>query len=190
MALMTVMPSGTSTLFPAISIDTMRGFNTSGWSMIFCVSVLSVAIHSHSLAARRVLCNCVNDPIQRGTGTHGLGRLLIVRMIVPADILRPALRRQQLLIDLCNIVAQIFGDLRKPLCDLFIGRLCSQGLRPVQRQVEMAAPVVDLTYFTSRRLVALEELCVGLVQRIGEDLGHLIVSHLRQMLERGRERQE
>jgi hypothetical protein len=41
---MTVIPSGTSTFLPEISIVTMRGFKTSGWSMMFWLSVVSMAI--------------------------------------------------------------------------------------------------------------------------------------------------
>ena len=39
MALMTVIPSGTSYFLPAISIVTIRGFITSGWSITLVSSV-------------------------------------------------------------------------------------------------------------------------------------------------------
>src|SRR6476660_1456133 len=201
MALMTVIPSGTSTFLPEISIVTRRGFKTSGWSMMFWLSVVSVAIVllCEALMSDRgcdhsslvmVLGDRVDDPVQRGAGAHRPRRLLIVRMIIPANILRLALGGQQLLIDLRGIVAQLLGNLRELFCGFLVGCLCRQGLRPVQRQVKMAAAIVDFPDLAGGRLVALEELCVGLIQRIRKDLGHLIVPDLSQVFERCRECQK
>ena len=51
----------------------------------------------------------------------------------------------------------------------------SQGLGPVHRQVELAAPVVDLADAAGGGLVLIEQLARGLVQRLGQQLGLGIV---------------
>ena len=71
-------------------------------------------------------------------------------MIVPADVDRLPLRGEQLGVDLLLVVAQFLGDLGEPLRDPLVLRLRGQGLRPIEREIEMAAAVVDLADLTGR----------------------------------------
>src|SRR5262249_55272516 len=193
MALTTVMPSGTSYFLPEISIVTIRGLSTSGWSItlrsscaMYCSGVRSREDLSPTpdVSPSRFLRDCVDDRVQRRAGAHRLRGLCIVRVIVPADVLRFALCGEQFAVDFLLVVAQIFCNFRKSLSDLLVSRLRSQSLRPVERQVEVAATVVDLADLTGWRFVALEELRIGLIERVGQDLGHRIIPGLRQVLQR------
>src|SRR5262245_51417190 len=104
-------------------------------------------------------------------------------MIVPADILWLALRGKQLSVDLLFVVGKVLRDLLELLRDLLVRRLRGQRLCPIEREVEVAAPIIDLSDLSGRRLVALEELGVGLVQRISQNLGHRVVSRFRQVFQ-------
>ena len=66
-------------------------------------------------------------------------------------------------------------------CSVFgLGR---QGLCPVQRQVEVAAAVVDVADLARWRLVVVQELAGGLVQGLGQYQGFGVVVRHTQMLE-------
>ena len=54
----------------------------------------------------------------------------------------------------------------------------------------MAASVVDLTDLTGRVLVVVQELGIGLIKRIGQELGFFILEGSGQMLQGYRQRQE
>jgi hypothetical protein len=54
----------------------------------------------------------------------------------------------------------------------------------------MAAAVVELADLARRRLVVVEDLAVGLVERLREHLCFLILEHAREVLERCGDREE
>ena len=67
---------------------------------------------------------------------------------------------------------------------------CRQLLRPVEREVEVAAPVVELVHLARRRPVLVQHRARRAVERVGEQLRGGVVGGLREELERRREREE
>jgi len=68
--------------------------------------------------------------------------------------------------------------------------LSRQALRPVQRQIEVAAAIVELTHFAARRFVVVEEQTVSLIERLGKNLGAGIAGDIAVLLERFGQRQK
>src|SRR3990167_2397159 len=168
-ALMTVIPSGTSYFLPAISTVTIFGRRTSSWSIMFWVSmsamhkpfrnaqgVRETSYPPHSPlftpSLERLLCNRIHDRVQGRTRTHRFLRLRVIGMIIPADVDRLALGREQLAVDLGFVVRHLLGDLGKPGRETFVLGLLGQRLRPVQRQIKMAPAIVDFSHLAGRRL--------------------------------------
>src|SRR5437763_969138 len=73
-------------------------------------------------------------------------------------------------------------------CRAFV--LPGQRLRPIQRQVEMAATIIQFANSPRRRTVVLKDLAVGLIERLGQNLDVLIPTCLRKMFQRSAKRQE
>ena len=65
-----------------------------------------------------------------------------------------------------------------------------QLLGPVEREVEVAAPVVELVHLARRRPVLVEHRSGGPVERVGEQLRGRVVALLREELERRGQREE
>ena len=103
-------------------------------------------------------------------------------MIIPPNIDRLSLCAEQFSRDLGFIVSHFLGDLGKTSRQVLILSLLSQGLRPIQREIEVTPAVVDFTHLTGRRLVALQELGIGLVERVGQNFCRLVVRHFGEML--------
>src|SRR3989441_12480826 len=198
---MTVIPSGTSYFLPAISTVTIFGRRTSSWSMAMFLSKPLKSMAGFQRTAGRItrpaallyyilLCNRVHDRIQGWAWTHGFSRLLLIGMIVAAHIDRFSLGAEQLGRNLGLIVCKLFGDFGKTRLKVLIFGLLSQGLRPVQRKIKMAPAIINLTHLSSRRLVALQELGVGSIERIRQNLCGGIVGCFAQMLQGCGQRQE
>ena len=79
------------------------------------------------------------------------------------------------------------SELRLQCCVLGLG---CQGLGPVQRQVEVAAAVVDVADFARWRLIVVQELAGGLVQGLGQDQGLGVVVGVAQVFQGGGQGQE
>ena len=93
------------------------------------------------------------------------------------------MRTDQLAIDLSLVLAERFGQWLE--AGLYLGILGLRGerLSPVQSEVKMAAPIVDLTDLARRRTVELENLADGGIERLGENLRFRVLVGLRQMFE-------
>src|SRR3989442_558101 len=89
-----------------------------------------------------------------------------------------------------KIAAELLGDFGKTRLKVLIFGLLSQGLRPVQRKIKMAPAIINLTHLAGRRLVALQELGVGSIERIRQNLCGGIVGCFAQMLQGCGQRQE
>ena len=78
-------------------------------------------------------------------------------------------------VELANDPAFVVFQVASDRCERFakptVGGLIGQRPRPVHRQIEMAAAVVELADLPLRRLVVLEDAAVGLVERFGERKG-------------------
>src|SRR5690554_2670025 len=120
---------------------------------------------------------------------HRLGQLA-VRVVVALDVDGPTLHRVELLDDHLLLGLELSGQLGEERLELGVLVLSGQGLGPVHGQVEVAATVVQLTHLAGRRLVAVQELAVGLVQGLGQHQGTAVVEGLAQMLQGGGQGQE
>src|SRR5471032_901389 len=121
---------------------------------------------------------------------HGFAGQLWVRRVVAADVHWLALYGVQLGNNSRLVVAQGFGQFAELRLQCSVFGLGSQGLSPVQRQVEVAAAVVDVADFARWRLVVVEELASGLVQGLGQHQGFRVVVSDTQMLKRRCQGQE
>src|SRR5215469_3334191 len=101
-----------------------------------------------------------------------------------------ALRADQLAIDLRLVLAERLGERLEAGLQLLVLGLRGQRLRPVEREVEMAAAIVDLADLARGRAVELEDLADGGIERLGENLRLGVLVGLRQMLERRAEGEE
>src|SRR3974390_1549160 len=99
---------------------------------------------------------CVQEGIEGQAWTHDRGALGAIRMVVAADINRLALRRVQLVDDPRLVARQLLGERPKAPLQHRIGALRGERLRPVERQIEMAAATVQLTHVARGRSVVFE----------------------------------
>src|SRR5262245_46154384 len=88
--------------------------------------------------------DAVQDGIERRARTHGLRGLLGVRPEIAADVDRPPLSGLQLGDDLGLVFGELPGHLGEARLELLVLRLRRERLRPVQGEVEVAAPRVEL----------------------------------------------
>src|SRR6266568_2386073 len=130
-----------------------------------------------------LLCNRVHDRIKSWAWTHRFCRLLLIGMIIPAHIDRFSLAAEQLGRNLGLIFCKLFGNFGKTRLKVLVFGLLSQGLRPVQRKVKMAPTIINLTHLTGWRLVALQELGVGSIECIRQNLCGGIVGCCAQMFQ-------
>ena len=86
--------------------------------------------------------------------------------------------------------AERVGDGREARRQLGVVGLRRELPRPVERQVEVAAAVVELVHLARRRAVLVEHRSGGAVERVGEQLRGRVVGLLREELERRRQREE
>jgi hypothetical protein len=100
------------------------------------------------------------------------------------------LRSRQLAVDLGLVPGECVGERFESRLQLLVLALRGQRLRPVQSEVEMAAPVVDLADLARGRAVEFEDFADRLVERFGENLRLGVLLGLRQVFERGAEREE
>ena len=116
--------------------------------------------------ARSTLCSSQGGQsgVEGRARTHDLFGQRLVRRVVATDFGWLALYDAQLGNDLGFVVAQCLGQRGELRLQGGIFALCRQGLSPVQRQVEVAATVVDTANLARRRLVVVEELAGGLIQ--------------------------
>src|SRR6266567_3803696 len=82
--------------------------------------------------------------VEGGARTHGRRRQGGVGEVVAADVDRPALHGVEFVDDGGLVGGEAFGQRGEAGGQGGVGRLRREGLRPVQRQVELAAPVVEL----------------------------------------------
>ena len=128
--------------------------------------------------------------LKRGARAHGRGDELVVGEVVATDVDRRALHRVELVDDLVLVGAQRLGDRGEARRQLGVVGLCRQLPRPVEREVEVAAAVVELVHLARRRAVLVEHRAGGAVERVGEQLRGRVVGLLREELERRRQREE
>ena len=113
----------------------------------------------------RGLCCYVKRTLQGGDGAvqglawaHHLGGQLGIRGVVATDVGWLALNGVELGDDGLLVLGQGLGQWGEACLQGGVVALCSQGLGPVQGQVEVAAAVVDTADFARWRLVGVEEL--------------------------------
>src|SRR4029079_1564649 len=106
--------------------------------------------------------------IERGAGAHDGARLAWTGEVIAADVSRLALDGVQLVDDLLLVLRQLLGERRKVGLQFRVLALRRKRLRPVHREVKVAAPVVELPGLGRGRLVAVEQLARRLVQRLRE----------------------
>ena len=104
-------------------------------------------------------------------------------MIIAAQIDGFALGADQLGIDLGLVLGKLLCDFGKTRLKVLVFRLLRQGLRPIQREIKMAPAIIDLTDLAGWRLVALQELGGGPIQRIRQDLSGGIIGCFAQMFQ-------
>src|SRR5450830_677452 len=109
-----------------------------------------------------------NGRVEGVAWAHGVAGQLRVRCVVATDVHWLALYGVQLGNDGRLVFAQGFSQLAELRLQCRVFGLGGQGLSPVQRQVEVAAAVVDVADFARWRLVVVEELAGGLVQGLGQ----------------------
>src|SRR5262245_19063223 len=109
-------------------------------------------------------------------------------MVIAAHVDGLALRGEDLGVDLRGILAALLRHSPEPRPELGVLGARRQRLGPVERQVEVAAAVVDLPDLARRRLVVVEELADRLVERLREERGALVAERAGDVLERGGER--
>src|SRR5207237_2761775 len=109
--------------------------------------------------------------VERRARAHGRRRQRRVGEVVAADVDRPALHRVELVDDRRLVGGEPLGQRGEAGGQGRVVGLGGQRLRPVERQVELAAPVVELAALAGRRLGGVEQLAGGLIQGVGQDLG-------------------
>src|SRR5699024_6143877 len=150
----------------------------------------SAAGAADPLRAERPGLEGAQDLVQRGAGPHRRGGLRLVGAVVAVEVDRVALHPDELLVDLRLVLPEGAGDRREALGQPGVLLLGGEGLGPVQREVEVAAAVVDLADPAGRGLVLLEERRDRRVQGVGEHLRLGVLEGLGQVLQRGAERGE
>src|SRR5262245_53266187 len=128
--------------------------------------------------------------VQRRARPHRRRRLGGIGLVITSDVDRLALRGDQLGVDLGLVLGECLGQRLEAGLQLLVLALRGQRLRPVKREVEMAAAIVELTDLARRRAVEREDLADGRVERIGENLRPGVLVGLRQMFERRAEREK
>src|SRR3546814_7498806 len=143
---------------------TAYGMRISDWSSDVCSSDLSTAARASARSTRTWAS--ADPPASNGVRHHstrqgpllqggqrlveGLARthhrcgLGVVGGVVAADVDRRALHRQELVGDLGLLLGEELGQRGDLRGQVGVVGLRGQGLRPVERQVEVAAPVVEL----------------------------------------------
>src|SRR5471032_911857 len=121
---------------------------------------------------------------------HGLADQLGIGVVVTADVHWLALNGIELGDDGRFVLGQGLGQLAKLRLQCSVFGLGGQGLCPVQRQVEVAAAVVDVSDFARWRLVVVQELASGLVQGLGQNQSFRVVVRHTQMLKGSGQGQE
>src|SRR5690349_19474640 len=110
---------------------------------------------------------------RRTRAHHGVG-LFGIRAVIAADVDRLPLHGVQLADDRLLVLRKRLRELREMRLQLTIFALCGKRLRPVEREVEVTAAIVDLAGARPRRLVALEELAGRFVERLRQNLRPLV----------------
>ena len=128
--------------------------------------------------------------VEAGARAHRRGDQLVVGLVVAADVDRRALHRVQLVDDGVLVGRERFGDGCEARRQLGVVGLRRQLAGPVERQVEVAAAVVELVHLARRRAVLVEHRAGGAVEGVGEQLRGGVVGLLREELERRRQREE
>jgi len=90
--------------------------------------------------------------------------------------------------DLLLVVGQRLGQRGEAGRQLPVLGLLGQRLRPVQRQVEMTAAIVQLSGPERGRLAVFEQFAGRLVERPGQDRGLLVTGLLGDLFDRYRQR--
>ena len=103
--------------------------------------------------------------VERRARTHDRRHLRAIRQVVAADVHRLALHRIQLGDDLLLVLGERLGQRREARGQFGVFGLRRQFLRPVQRQVELAAAVVELAGLGRRALAVVQQLAGGGVER-------------------------
>src|SRR5689334_19814391 len=129
---------------------------------------------SSRLPARGLACRSRERLVESLAGPHDCRRLLAVRVVVAADVDGLALRLGQLGHDGILVVAQRVGQRGEVLAQVVVIGF-RKLLRPVQRQVELAAAVVEFAGLARRALVVLQQLADRGVQRLAQNFGALVV---------------
>jgi hypothetical protein len=111
-------------------------------------------------------------------------------VVVTPDVHGLALRAIELGDDPRFLLFQRHGHRAELHLQIRVGVLLGQGLRPVQRQVEVTAAHVEFTHLARRGFVLLEEPAIGHIQRLGQHLRACIARLLRQVLDRHLQREE
>src|SRR5699024_1415517 len=131
-----------------------------------------------------------DDLVERLRRTHDRVRLVLGRVVVPAEVDLAALYAEQFACDRVLVLAQRLRDRCDGIGQGLIVGLLRQLLRPEQREVEVAAAVVDLADLARRRLVLLEEGGRRVVQCRGEHARAIVALLVLEVAERLRDREE
>src|SRR5262245_38949937 len=101
------------------------------------------------------LCNPVHDLVQRRAWPHrGRGELR-VGVVVAADLHGLALHSRELAEDPLLVGFERFRDVAELRLERFVLRLIRERARPIEREIKMAAAIVELADLALRRLVVL-----------------------------------
>src|SRR4029077_1296301 len=118
---------------------------------------------------------------------RGLG---LVGMVVAAAIGRLALNCEELAGDLFLIRRELLGDWGEDFFKFGVLVLSGKGLGPIEREVEVAASIVDAANLACRRLVVDEKLAGRFIERVGKYLRFSVAKSLAEVLERHSEREK
>ena len=121
---------------------------------------------------------------------HGRGDQCVVGEVVAADVDRRALHLVELAHDLVLVGGERGGDGRELRRELGVVGLRGQLLGPVEREIEVAAAVVELVHLARRRATLVQHRTRRVVERVGEQLRGRVVGLLPEELERRGEREE
>ena len=116
-----------------------------------------------------------------------MGGHVVVGAVVAADVHGLALAIDQLLGDFFLVLGHLTGDFGELGLEVGILVLLGEGLRPVEREVEVAAAGVQFVDPAGGVALVFQMLADGLVQRGGQEPGLVAVVHLAVVLERGDE---